>query len=227
MGKVTDKISPDFLQSLGLAGYEHIPPKPAWSKRLQKSMNLANELPPELTSLKTLFHEELKEIIWLSPIDANAEPFASAAYPEVSGKVFLTLAVFTYIPPNLVLDPANPYLAFENMVHECLHHRGENIFTSSSILSPLMKLNQSIKIPWRKTEWAFSHAIQAYYVYLWIARLRQWRIQDLTAEPEFRQALAQSLEDVHLIISQLEEQLSAIAGLTASDFRSLMFIRDL
>lgn len=218
------EVSIEFLHALGINGYQKITPKAEWKLRLQKSMDLIYELPTELARLQSLFADELKEVIWLQAIRKDAPTFASAAYPEVPGKVFVTTALFYYVPPATATLITNTYFAFENMIHECLHHRGEKIFTASPLLRDLMKSSAKISVSWRATTWSFSHAIQAYYVYLWIFKLRQWRSNDVSEKIEIREILSQSLNDVSVIINELEIQLSQISKVSPIEFRALLAI---
>lgn len=82
-----------------------------------------------------------------------------------------------------------------------------------------MQSPKEVSVSRRKTSWSFSHAIQAYYVYLWILKLRQWRIPDSTENTELREMLSRSLADVKRIIEELETQLSAIAKIPRLDLR--------
>ncbi|WP_413287559.1 hypothetical protein [Bdellovibrio sp. HCB337] len=212
-------IQPEFLESLGIHGFRAVQPKPLWTAHLEKAMSLVHRLPNRLAVLKTLFREELKELVWLEAATPEAELFASAAYPEVPGKVFLTLGVFAYVPPNLVSTSLNFYCAFENMVHECLHHRGEKIFRRSLLIAPWMDSKAQIQVSWRETQWGFSHAIQAYYVYLWIFELRKWYVQENLDSTHFESQLRESIDKVAEIILELEVQLAGVMGVQGSQLR--------
>lgn len=215
------KLSQEFLRHIGMPDYQQIEPKASLQLRLQHSMNMIQELPESLGCLKSLFDEELKEIVWLEATAKDAPAFASAAYPEVPGKVFITAAVFAYLPPALCPEVLCAYCAFENMVHECLHHRGEKVFSSHPRISKSMMTDGPVSVSWRKTSWSFSHAIQAYYVYLWIRSLRYWRSQQPNETVKIRDLLSQSLIGVDSIIDELEIQLSLLADMPRSELRRL------
>ena len=126
-----------LLQSLGLGNYSQIEPKKSWTKLLKESMSLITKLPQELFILKNVFDCYLTEIIWLAAKDGNSN-IASAAYPEAPGKVFVSTGVFYYVPPFTTFQKFSKYAAFENMMHECLHHRAEQIIQANSILNHFM-----------------------------------------------------------------------------------------
>ena len=210
-----------LLQSLGLCNYSQIEPKKSWTKLLEESMSLITELPQELFILKNVFDCYLTEIIWLAAKDGNSN-IASAAYPEVPGKVFVSTGVFYYVPPFTTFQKFSKYAAFENMMHECLHHRAEQIMQTNSILNHFMSSSVHIDIAWRNTNWSFSHSIQSYYVYFWILQLRQWAISSNLLNPEEKEKLIISIPEVRNILDSLGTQLCQVCQFSQGELTDVL-----
>lgn len=213
-----------MLNSLGLNDYEQIQPPTKHIKLLESSMSLIQELPPELDVLKNIFVEELSEVIWLKPTNGASE-LASAAYPEVPGKVFLGRGVFYYIPPFTTFNQLSSYAALENMIHECLHHRGEKLMLKNQNLRECMNSDIELSIHWRGTRWSISHALQAYYIYCWILRLRNWAVTSEICTKQEQEKLKASLGDVHSILQSLEEQLTQASGINLTELNSILLLQ--
>ncbi|MGG8018659.1 hypothetical protein PGO10_05710 [Klebsiella aerogenes] len=105
-------------------------------------------------------------IVWLK---ANECGFSGAAFHELPHCTFLSDAFFIAVTPSAILEPIHrPYIIFENLYHEALHHQlsASVMLHTKGYYEPENHNNRFYYIKSRNKSWSIPNILQAAYVYL-------------------------------------------------------------
>ena len=210
-----ESFSGEALVELGMSGYRIATPNKVRQRKFEEALELFRShalQSPFLRDHLQILEQEAQEIVWLKECGVH-EVFASAAYPELPGKIFVTDAIFVGLPPDVQLSGLHPYAVIENLVHESLHHDLHRQLLNRSEADGedlISKLQDQVRIPWRNTTWSVEKALHALKVYQVVLHLRVWALDELNFSTEDQLVMQASLPTVRSIIETLSSETKEI-----------------
>lgn len=171
---------------------------------IQDSLGLMADLFPLQT--KIIF-EFTSVIVWLK---ANECGFSGAAFHELPHCTFLSDAFFIAVTPSAIFEPIHrPYIIFENLYHEALHHQlsASVMLKAEGYYEPANRNNLIYYIKSRDKSWSIPNILQAAYVYLNILPTRITYLQEIKKQGLPCEAVSKSID---LAIKYCTEMISVL-----------------